>query len=67
MLTLFVFENVLTETTPGRVVIWENSLEEAQENAYGQFGIENFDTSLEEFLNREPGFRQPTIVCPLGI
>lgn len=64
MLQMFVFEEVLYDYTDGMAMIAEYSLEDAQALAFEQFAHPN-DNTLEEFLNRDPGFRKPAGVYTL--
>ena len=59
---IFVFENVLTDFTSGLVVIAAESLRQAQELAYAEFGY-RWET-VEQFLNDDEGFRREAACYP---
>ena len=65
MLKMYVFEDVLYDYTGGMAMIAEYSLEDAQALAFERFAHPR-DNTLEEFLNRDSGFREPAGVYPLA-
>lgn len=64
-LQMYVFEDVLYDYTGGMAMIAEYTLEDAQALAFEEFGLSYRDNTLEEFLDRDSGFREPAGVYPL--
>lgn len=62
---MFVFENVLCDYTDGMALIAAPDLQTAQELAFERFGFHWQETTVEQFLDKETGFQQPTGRYPL--
>lgn len=60
---MFVFDNVLQDYTLGMALISASDLESAQQIAFKRFG---YSSTLEKFLDSNPGFRKPAGQYPLA-
>lgn len=59
---MFVFDDVLQDYTSGMALISASDLESAQQIAFKRFGC---SSTLEKFLDSDPGFRKPVGQYPL--